>query len=132
MIANERRVGRHLSSRSPFVHIVLSGHTHAIFPEHGQLPHSPRTCAHDPLGTDQCQIVIGTLMQVDRFQKRGEHPHQCQVLRFHQDPGTPNLVVVQRLLAARNPYSNQARIEYDFVSVPGEGDKEEEELVIAL
>jgi len=70
-------------------------------------------------------------MQIDRFQKRGDHPHQCQVLRFHQDPATPDLVVVQRLLAARNPYSNQPRIDYDFVSVPG-ANNDEEDLVVAL
>ncbi len=127
VIANESDVGRRLDVAPPFVHLVLSGHTHVLFPEHGKLPHSPRTCSHSPLGTDQCQLVVGTLMQVDRFQKRGDHPHQCQVLRFYQDPAKPDLVVLQRLLAARNP--DAGRLEYDFIDVPGRSSTEEEMLV---
>ena len=131
VIAKNTRVGNSLERTSPPVHLLLSGHTHSLFPELGQLPHSPRTCPHHPLGMDQCQLVVGTLMQVDRLQKRGSYPHQCQVLRFYQDPSDPNTVVVHRLLAARDPYVDPPRIAYEFVSTPA-GSVPEEEIVLHL
>jgi hypothetical protein len=130
VIANERAVGKRLEAATRPVHLVLSGHTHALFPEHGVLPRSPRDVAHDPLGTDQCQLVIGTLMQVDRFGKRGDHPHQAEILRFYQDPTEPGAVVVERCLAARNPYGDPVRLEYEFVPVPGTADLAEEMLLL--
>lgn len=129
VIANEQEVGLDLRTGAFPVQLVLSGHTHDLFPKHGALPSSVRKCAHDPLGANQCQLVIGTLMQMDLFKKRGDNPYQCQVLRFYQDPDTPHVVLLERLLASRNPNSTPGRIDYAFVPVPGKSSFEEEILL---
>lgn len=99
-IARELR-GAAPSGVAPLAHIVLSGHTHALFPEHGTLPPQVRNCAHPDLGPDQCQLVVGSLMQHDPLGTRGPWPHQCQVLRLYAPVRHKNLVVMERLLAAR-------------------------------
>jgi Calcineurin-like phosphoesterase len=117
-IARGRRWRSEFATMQPAAHLFLSGHTHALSPLHGQLPRSPRAMTDNDLGQDQIQLVAGTLMQEDRFHKRGDHPQQCQVLRILQDPADGARVVVQRLLAARNPGGNPARLHYAFINCP--------------
>jgi hypothetical protein len=132
VVAGSKFIGKHLSDPQNYIHLVLSGHTHALYPEHGKLPTSPRACDHDPLDNDQCQLVVGSLMQVDRFAKRWPHAHQCQVLRFYQDPSEPRIVILKRLLAARDPSTTSPQRttggigEYKFIKLPGRESYEEE------
>jgi hypothetical protein len=84
---------------TPLAHLVLSGHTHGLYPASGVLPNSARACAHYPLGDDQCQLVAGSLTQLDRTGSR--FPHQCELLRFYASSHQPNDVKVERLVAAR-------------------------------
>jgi len=131
VIGNEANVRRRLgAAAAPLVHLMLSGHNHKLYREHGDLPHSPRVCPQCTLIDDQCQLVVGSLMQVDRFGERGDHPHQCEVLRFYQDPAS-DVIVLHRLLAARNPYDDPPRIDYDFVLLGDDG-QTAEEIVLTL
>jgi hypothetical protein len=141
VMRNDRKVARFLDGKTglgkhPIVHLVLSGHTHALFPEHGLLPPSARFCNHWALGQDQCQMIVGSLMQLDTFGKRGDSPHQCQVLRLYCSPSQPDVVRVERLLAARKPGQGAARGAargpYEFVRLPNDPQKIAEEIVFAL
>jgi 3',5'-cyclic AMP phosphodiesterase CpdA len=123
VLANEAEVGRRLDRPPPAIQIVLSGHTHALFPAHGKLPPTVRQCLHSPLGQEQCQLVVGTLMQTDVLDRRGAHAQQCELLRFYQDPALPQSVLMTRALAARNPMRGQLR--YELVELPRGGCHEE-------
>lgn len=116
VIADDAAVGASLAAPAQRVHVVLSGHTHALYPPHGALPASAQAAQHDPLGAEQVQLVSGTLMQLDRLNKRGDHPHQCEVLRVYFDEAS-GTAVIERRLAARNPI--QGRFDFDFVPLPG-------------
>ena len=130
VVADSASIGMHLSDPQNCMHLMLSGHTHALYPEHGKLPTSHRACDHDPPGNDRCQLVVGSLMQFDRSGKRWPHAHQCQVLRFYQDPGEPQIVILERLLAARDPSrapgtASRRRTtggtgEYKLIKLPGQ------------
>jgi hypothetical protein len=85
----------------PMVHLVLSGHTHVPFPDFGALPRTASACIHPDLGDDQCQLIAGTLMQIDELGIRGYWPHQCQILRFYYSASDHSSVVMNRLFAAR-------------------------------
>lgn len=103
---NDRAVATTLDTPSakkayPLAHLVLSGHTHFLYPEHGALPSQPSLCLHPGLGNDQCQFVVGTLMQLDKYNKRGGFPHQCEVLRLYYSESDPSVLLLERLLAAR-------------------------------
>lgn len=100
-LANDSHVGSEVD-KSDLAHLVLSGHTHQLFPAHGSLPQSPRACHHPALGMDQAQLVAGSLMQLDRLANR-HYAHQCEVLRIYQDPVHPTSAIVERLFAARTP-----------------------------
>lgn len=93
-LLNAAHVGMELSSRvslaggargNPLATLVLSGHTHATFPPAlglpAQLPHAFAD-AHAPLGTDQLQLVAGTLSQ----RALGTSPltHDFACLRFFE------------------------------------------------
>lgn len=128
--------GKTLLGKHPIVHLILSGHTHTLFPGHGQLPPSARLCSHWDLGLDQCQLIVGSLIQLDRFNKRGDSPHQCQVLRLYCSSSRPDIIRVERLLAARKGGPGTARGAatgpYQFVSVPSDPRKIAEEIIFAL
>ncbi len=112
----------------PLAHLVLSGHTHALYPPHGALPAQPSLCIHPHLGSNQCQFVVGTLMQLDRYNKRLGWPHQCQVLRLYSSKTNPHIISVDRLLAARQAgkdYRATGIGPYKFVPLP-QGRPEEE------
>lgn len=86
---------------SPLAHLILSGHTHQLSPSLFTLPETVRECDQIPLGDEQCQLVVGSLAQLDPKRTHGDHAHQCQILRFYYDRGDPGVVLMQRLLAAR-------------------------------
>jgi 3',5'-cyclic AMP phosphodiesterase CpdA len=118
----------------PLAHMVLSGHTHALFPEHGKLPLQPSLCKHPDLGADQCQLVIGSLMQLDRYNKRGDCPHQCEVLRLYYSKSDPSVLSVERLLAARrsgNQYPGTGTGPYECVPLKNKN-KLDEEITFSL
>lgn len=115
----------------PLAHLVLSGHTHFLFPEHGQLPSQPQSCLHPDLGTYQCQFVVGTLMQLDRYNKRGKYPHQCEVLRFYCSQSNPPVLSIERLFAARQATDERGSGFGDYLFVE-EGDKMEEEITFTV
>jgi hypothetical protein len=125
------------NDRQKYIHLVLSGHTHALHPDHGYLPDSPRVCTHDPLDNDQFQFIVGSLMQVDSLKKRWPHAHQCQVLRFYQDPSEPQIIILHRLLAARAPNTTSPQPStggigpYRFIRPNGQ-QRYEEEMTITL
>lgn len=101
----------------PYVHLVLSGHTH-----HGQpgnkLPDNVRNIKQGTLGEDQLQLVSGSLMLL---QSRGKsarkseavsgftdvsvlpHQQQFQLLRFYADTTAPHGIWLQRYVFARAP-----------------------------
>lgn len=119
------------SGAYPLAHLVLSGHTHFLFPKHGQLPPQPALCLHPELGNDQCQFVVGTLMQLDKYNKRSGWPHQCEVLRLYSSVSNHSVLLVERLLAARQTgvnYRGTGIGPYKFVTVPGRDDEIAEEI----
>jgi len=90
----------------PLAHLVLSGHTHFLYPQHGTLPTQPSLCVHPDLGNDQCQFIVGTLMQLDKYDKREGWPHQCEVLRLYYSPSNDSVLLMERLLVARQSGTN--------------------------
>lgn len=134
-LRNDKKVAEVLDTTSPagaypLVHLVLSGHTHYLYPSHGGLPPQPDRCIHPPLGSSQCQLVVGSLMQLDRYDKRLAWPHQCQILRLYYSKTKPSVLSVERLLAARQAGENYRGTgigPYKFVPVPpGNGQIAEE------
>jgi hypothetical protein len=104
---NDSAVARALGGPSrvgvaPLAHLVLSGHTHKLFPKHGELPSDVRKKLPQPdLGMDQFQLIVGSLMQHDLLGDRGAWPHQCQILRFYAPRRHRNVLVIERLFGGR-------------------------------
>ncbi len=124
-----------LAGAYPLAHLVLSGHTHYLYPPHGGLPRQPSLCTHLPLGNDQCQLVVGTLMQLDRYNKRLAWPHQCQVLRLYCSRSTPSVISVERLLVARQAgesYRGTGIGPYKFVPLAQNSQQIAEEISFAV
>jgi len=91
----------------PLAHLVLSGHTHTLYPGHGTLPPNAGTTRHPPLGLQQLQLVVGSLSKAIRYAAGGSYvvdaePHQFQVLRFFDLPGYPDSLVMKRTVIGRN------------------------------
>lgn len=133
---NDHAVAKALGSRtakgtSPLAHLVLSGHTHSLYPQHGALPANPQLCTHPHLGTNQCQFVVGTLMQFDRQNKRGKYPHQCEVLRFYSSQSHPTVLAVERFFAARQA-TNQSGSGFGPYNFVEENGRMEEEITFTL
>jgi hypothetical protein len=110
-LSNDERVANFLHTQSPkgaypLAHLVISGHTHFLYPQHGSLPSQPSLCAHPHLGDEQCQFVVGSLMQLDTHHKRAGWPHQCEILRLYYSPSDPSVLLMERLLAARQAGPN--------------------------
>lgn len=121
-LLNSRQVQRamHPSAADPrlgkLCHLLLSGHTHQLYPGVGELQ-----AYHDTLeaggGVDPLQLVIGSLMKNytygqheggngDKAAARHEafnrlYPHQVQLLRFYSNPAQPGTLELRRILAAR-------------------------------
>jgi hypothetical protein len=139
-MSNDSDVARALDKPSPkgaypLAHLVLSGHTHSLFPEHGKLPSQPYLCVQPDLGKDQCQLVVGSLMQIaDRYDKRKKWPHQCEVLRLYYSDADHSVLLMERLLAARRAgreYRGTGIGPYEFVT-PENKNALEEEITFAL
>lgn len=122
-----------LATRTPYIHLMLSGHTHLgmpgqRLPENGMEVHQPR------LGRTQIQLVTGALMQLRsqkavrndvgpqatlKDRKDFSHPfvfdanQQFQILRFYFDEEYPDGLWLERLVMARS--SNNKR---GYASVP--------------
>jgi len=126
-MGNDAEVAGELDNGSPgglrpLVHLVLSGHTHELFPELGRLPMSARQCEHPDLGIDQCQLIIGSLMQLDKFDKRQDWPHQCQVLRIYRSASKRAIALIERRLVGRKTGEGEGRGQgiggYQFATRP--------------
>jgi 3',5'-cyclic AMP phosphodiesterase CpdA len=98
------------SSTGPLAHLVLSGHTHVLYPGHGKLPPNAGTSHHPPLGLQQLQLIVGSLSKAIRglptpsssVHDVDSEPHQCQVLRFFEVPGYPDSIELRRAVLGRN------------------------------
>ncbi|MEA2203245.1 MAG: hypothetical protein QOE77_21 [Blastocatellia bacterium] len=116
----------------PLAHLVLSGHTHSLYPEHGKLPSQPSLCLHPDLGDDECQFVVGSLMQLDWYGRRGQWPHHCEVLRMYYSESEKSVLLMERLVAARLARADDRGVgigKYRFVST---ADKLEEDIAFNL
>lgn len=135
-MSNDSIVGRELDVPTaggayPLAHLVLSGHTHFLFPSHGTLPPQPSLCLHPELGNDQSQFVVGTLMQLDKYEKRSGWPHQCEVLRLYYSASDHSVLLMERLFAARQSgekYRGTGIGPYRFVTLPGDVSEIAEEI----
>lgn len=130
---NSDWIGKTLNSATlggayPMTHLVLSGHTHKAFPNMGSLPATVQGCLHPQLGSDQCQLVVGSLTQKDTFGSRGLWPNQCQILRFYYSPSDPGIVYVNRLFAGRSGGTGP----YMFVPEPKGPNPLEEEIKFGI
>jgi hypothetical protein len=77
-VADALRVCRALSC------LVLSGHTHELFPASGTLPDRVSNASHRPLHNNHAQLTIGTVSQRDSTQtwqrlRIAEEDHTGQV-----------------------------------------------------
>lgn len=139
-MSNDSIVGRNLDVPSPggaypLAHLVLSGHTHFLFPCQGALPAQPSLCLHPELGNDQCQFVVGTLMQLDKYNKRSGWPHQCEVLRLYYSAKNHSVVLMERLLVARQSGENYRGTgigPYKFVTLPEDVNETAEEITFKV
>lgn len=89
----------------PLAHIVLSGHTHQLYPLHGELGRTVRDCDHPPLGSDQCQLVVGSLMQSTggiADKPLLEDYNQAQIIRIYKFENSIEFLVVERLLVVQD------------------------------
>jgi 3',5'-cyclic AMP phosphodiesterase CpdA len=119
----------------PLAHLVISGHTHSLYPDHGRLESEPCLLKHPDLGNDQCQFVVGTLMQLDMYNKRAQWPHQGEILRLYYSPGNHSILLMERLLVARRAgkdYPGTGIGPYGFVPVPVDNARLEEEITFTL
>jgi 3',5'-cyclic AMP phosphodiesterase CpdA len=96
-------------STGPLAHLMLSGHTHELYPRHGSLPPNAGSAHHPPLGLQQLQLIAGSLSKAIRgvpspsaTHDVNTEPHQCQVLRFFEVPGYPDSVELRRAVIGRN------------------------------
>ena len=103
----------------PVAHLILSGHTHELFPPLGKLPDQTSVCYHTPLKHSQCQMIAASLSQ--RGPPDAQWPQQCQVLRLYYSPDQPTDVLVERLIGARA----NGLGDYGFVELPNGNDAEE-------
>jgi Calcineurin-like phosphoesterase len=137
---NDDKVAKALDTPSqkgayPLVHLVLSGHTHSLYPAQAALPPEPYLCTHAPLQSNQVQLIVGSLMQLDRYNKRKGWPHQCQILRFYSSNSKPSILAVERLLAARQSgfeYKGTGIGPYKIVPVSPYGREFAEEISFAV
>lgn len=133
VLQNDKEVAKYLNKKKgselhPLAHLVLSGHTHSLFPKFGTLPRTAQICGHADLSDEQCQMIVGTLMQSDPTMQRGIFTHQCVVLRFYISPTNPNQMIIERLLAARINGTG----DYRFIELPGPDQEVAENILMAF
>ena len=128
-LLNRKEVSGRIENPNAF-QVVLSGHTHALFPRHGRLQASLTSGLHHPLGPNQVQLVVGSMMQRDFSEnsnselERDRWSHQVQVLRIFHDEDSDE-VVVARFLAGRNPGVDDA---FEIRPLPGTSGTSHEEI----
>jgi len=135
---NDRDVAKALDTPTsggayPLAHLIISGHTHFFYPQHGALPPQPSLCLQPHLGDEQCQFVVGTLMQLDKYNKRAQWPHQSEVLRLYYSPNNDSVLLLERYLVARRAgrkYPGTGLGPYGFVMLPNS--RMEEEITFTL
>lgn len=110
-----------ISTRSPYIHLMLSGHTHLALPGKG-LPENVKEAYQARLGRTQMQLVTGALMLL-RSQSAVRHDvgaqttlkdrkdfadsfvfdanQQFQILRFYFDEEHPEGLWLERIVMAR-------------------------------
>ena len=107
--------------KTNLIHVVLSGHTHELFPDVGD---SEVTRPHRPLEQTQLQLTVGTASQ-ERFRKSqasGSAPddedppdvppgkgHMWQLLRFYREEGDPPLLIIERIVFERSKHQGPFR-----------------------
>jgi 3',5'-cyclic AMP phosphodiesterase CpdA len=97
VLRNAPRIAQTLQCRSA---VIVSGHTHGVFPKLGHLPQIAGTPQHAPLANRRAQLIGGTLSQraVEYFQAEFQ---QCwQLLRFWEEDSSGE-VQVERLVLTR-------------------------------
>jgi 3',5'-cyclic AMP phosphodiesterase CpdA len=106
MVLNYRdQVAQRLATRAgntPLAGVVVSGHTHKVFPDLNRMPKNatrPRTDWHVPLSDGQLQLIGGTLSQ--RSWNGHNQPHHWQALRFWQAAPGSDQVIVERIVLRR-------------------------------
>lgn len=108
-LSNGPAVAAYTVQNRLLAHLILSGHTHELFPALGGLHANPSLCVHPPLGKEQAQFVIGALMQDRPKRDKGDFkpgdvpPHQAQVLRIHWSV-MDRCFVVERIVFAKYPH----------------------------
>lgn len=84
-------------------HLILSGHTHELFPDFEQLPRDAGFANHTPLGNNQLQLIAGSLTKAvhsNAIYTPRTQPHQFQILRFYE-ADVSNTVWMQRAVVCR-------------------------------
>jgi len=106
-LINDNEVANYLntgsgSSPTPLAHIILSGHTHNVYPSAGNLTDHVSNCSHKPLTNNQCQFIIGSLSQRNLSGKVGPYSQQAQLLLFHTVETEPGVIAIERRIVARD------------------------------
>ena len=113
-LANSEGVAADISSPdysdvgSPLAHLVISGHTHEVYPPFGSLPIKSDHTTHPPLARGTCQLIGGTLSQQDFDGKRW--PHQFELLRFYFDRERQSELILERVIVGREEGIGNFRI----------------------
>ena len=89
-------------------HMVLSGHTHEVYPQRGALPEDASHHTYFPLSEGQLQLVGGSLAKAASKSDRdaclgGDYvPHQFQILTFFAPPNNSSRkLVMERRIVGR-------------------------------
>lgn len=118
-VVRKGKVARELERQgnaAEIVQVILSGHTHETFPALGQLPRQAPACKHGALGSNQLQLVIGTLSQDDPEQKR-DPANEAQVLRTWWDERRGVFVLERILLRRPGPRPGRRSFRYQVRDV---------------
>lgn len=105
--AADALAGFNRNGRGLLAHLVLSGHTHELFPKLGALPDPASGATYPPLTDGQPQLIAGSLAQTVTASNRRKWntanfvPQQCQILTFLAKPGVPHTLKITRRIVGR-------------------------------
>jgi hypothetical protein len=77
--------------------VVVSGHTHGLFPPSGSLPHAAGRPPHDPLAHRQAQLIGGTLSQRTVGDFHPDYEHSWQLLRFWEEVSSEQVTIERKV-----------------------------------